>query len=238
MTEAFLSKYSKHGRFIFTDVARETTMDLVQESWASRFHIFVDFSKVFVKNCDFHKSFGKSSNFSKMFWKSSRLTLSLCIDSPKLFGESTWVKLSGQRSSVWRMASHLCSSQVSACIVMIDKITNFKLFTILLLSIPRKEVVTKQTEGYSQQQQEEEEEILVFQVWGVNWRNTTNIITIIIIIKYITSIVMAIIIVVIITIIIIIFRLEPLSLLLVWSWQLLTKWLSLSEFFSSSKSSL
>ena len=37
---------------------------------------------------------------------------------------------------------------------------NFNMFVI----IPRKEVVTKQTEGYSQQQQEEEEEILVFQV--------------------------------------------------------------------------
>ena len=36
--------------------------------------------------------------------------------------------------------------------------------TFVILSIPRKEVVTKQTEGYSQQQQEEEEEILVFQV--------------------------------------------------------------------------
>ena len=37
---------------------------------------------------------------------------------------------------------------------------NFNMFVI----IPRKEVVPKQTEGYSQQQQEEEEEILVFQV--------------------------------------------------------------------------
>ena len=35
------------------------------------------------------------------------------------------------------------------------------------LSILRREVVTKQTEGYSQQQQEEEEEILVFQVQSI-----------------------------------------------------------------------
>ena len=35
------------------------------------------------------------------------------------------------------------------------------------LSIFRREVVTKQTEGYSQQQQEEEEEILVFQVQSI-----------------------------------------------------------------------
>ena len=68
---------------------------------------------------------------------------------------------SGRRSPVWRMASHLCSSEVGAPLSSSGRI---KCDAFLSLSISRKEVVTKQTEGYSQQQQEEEEEILIFQV--------------------------------------------------------------------------
>ena len=90
---------------------------------------------------------------------------------------------SGWRGSVWRVASHLRSSQVGGmeknkiiihhCYQILNSWSNQN--EILMISckilhhykylcILRREVVTKQTEGYSQQQQEEEEEILVFQV--------------------------------------------------------------------------
>ena len=95
---------------------------------------------------------------------------------------------SGWWGSVWRVASHLCSPQVGGMkkkkIIIVIKSLGMDLFVKIIkmrycsysckiahhfkyLSIFRREVVTKQTEGYSQQQQEEEEEILVFQVQSI-----------------------------------------------------------------------
>ena len=83
----------------------------------------------------------------------------------------------------------------------------------VLWSISRREMVTKQTEGYDGQQQEEEEEIMVFQVLML-WPSDAIIIPIL---NFnITNT-----------------RLVPLSLLLVSFSQPLTKLLSLSEFSRS-----
>ena len=144
--------------------------------------------------------------------------------------ESKSLCLSGRWSPVWRMASHLRSSQVSRLQTLLWRIMvihtymsgRVKINTLssiggslrsVLWSISRREMVTKQTEGYGGQQQEEEEEIMVFQVLML-WPSDAIIIPIL-------------------NFNIINTRLVPLSLLLVSFSQPLTKLLSLSEFSRS-----
>ena len=110
-------------------------------------------------------------------WKKFRTDTDTLIQ----FLQNVWQKLITDtfRTTKPSLGNGLTFVQFSSGCWHCHDLKNYELQIIhapLSLSIPRKEVVTKQTEGYSQQQQEEEEEILVFQVGGNNLCNITIII--------------------------------------------------------------